>query len=461
MDHSRQVAVIRSLLVLTLLSAIMSGCGKTVPAATRPVPLIPSSTPAVTSLPSPVPGTLYVDPAMDLGTISPYLFGSNYGPWTAVPFDMLQSAFDSGITILRFPAGSWGDQNDIQPYQIDTFMGILQKVGAAALINVRLENGTPGKAVQLVQYVNIQKKYNASYWAIGNEPTLYNADLYTNYDTAQFNKDWRAIAQGMKAVDPSIKLVGPELRQITDQESLNPKDSAGRDWMTEFLKANGDLVDIVSFHRYPFPLSNAAPPATIADLHQNVGQWDKIIIYLRGLIRQTTGLDLPIAVTEFNSHYNKVTNGEATPDSHYNAIWLADVLGRLMRNDAFMANQWLLASHGDQGGWGLIGYGELRPSYYVYQLYRKFGSEQVYASSDDPDLDIYAARRPDGTLTLVIINLSLAEKIKPIRIESWPNAQAEAWLFDPLHKAEDMGAVNLSNVITFLPQSMTLFTIQL
>ena len=456
MKHSNEAALVRSVFVLALSSLIIAGCGKTPALATGSVPTIPAPTPAATALPSPVPGTLYVDPASDRGPVSPYLFGSNYGPWNAVPFSMLQSAFDSGVTILRFPAGSWGDQNDIQPYQVDTFMGILQKMGATALINVRLENGTPGQAAQLVRYVNIDKKYNVRYWAIGNEPTLYGG----GYDTLQFNKDWRAIALAMKAVDPSIKLVGPELHQFTDQPAQNPRDSAGRDWMTEFLKANGDLVDIVSFHRYPFPLSNSAPPATIAELRQNVVQWDKIFTYLHGLIRQTTGRDLPMAVTEFNSHYNKVTNGEATPDSQYNAIWLADVLGRMIRSHVFIADQWMLASQGDQDGWGLITSGKLRPSYYVYQMYKLFGSEQVYSSSDDPDLSIYAAKRPDGTLTVIVINLSLVAKTKPLGIEGRPAVQAEAWLFDSMHKAEDIGVVNLSNGLTISPESMTLFTIR-
>jgi len=395
-----------------------------------------------------------------MGPISPYLYGSNYGPWTAIPFTMLQSAFDSGITILRFPAGSWGDQNDIQPYQIDTFMGILQKMGGTALIDVRLENGTPQKAADMVRYVNMEKKYNVRYWAIGNEPTLYTAALHSNYDTPQFNKDWRAIAQAMKAVDPSIQLIGPELHQFTDQESQNPRDSAGRDWMTEFLKANGDLVDVVLFHRYPFPLNNSAPPVTLDELHQNVYQWDKIVAYLRALIHRTTGRDLPIAVTEFNSHYSMVTHGPATPDSHYNAIWLADIIGRLLRNRVFMANQWMLTSLGGQGGWGLIAYGELRPSYYVYQLYKLFGSEQVYSSSDDPDLDIFSATRPDGTITVMVINLSLEDKTKPIRIEGLSKAQAEDRLFDPTHNAEDIGAVDLANRVAFPAQSMTLLTIQ-
>jgi hypothetical protein len=93
-------------------------------------------------------------------------------------------------------------------------------------------------------------------------------------------------------------------------------------------------------------------------------------------------------------------------------------------------------------------------------MYKMFGSEQVYSSSDDSDLSIYAGKRADGVLTVIVINLSLVEKSKPIQIKGLATPQAEAWLFDPTHKAEDMGSVDLSNPLDIPPQSMTLFTIQ-
>jgi Glycosyl hydrolases family 39 len=419
----------------------------------------PANYPTGTPVATPVPGTLYVNPAIDLGPISPLIYGSNYGPWIALPYKMLPDAFKSGITILRFPAGSWGDQNDVQSYEIDTLMGILQKMNASALFNVRLENGTPAQAAALVKYVNMDRQYHVRYWAIGNEPNLYGAALKLPYDTPQFNKDWRAMALAMKAVDPSIKLVGPEISQYTEQPVQNPKDSSGLDWMSEFLKVNGDLVDIVSFHRYPYPHGNTAPPATIGELHQNTYEWDKIIAALRDEIHLTTGHDLPIAITEFNSHYTKVTGGEATPDSFYNAVWMADVLGRMMKSRVFMAGQWMLAAQADQGGWGLIGNGGLSPGYYVYQLYKMFGDEQIYSSSDDPDVSIYAAKRADGTLTVIIINLSSSAKTKPIRIERGAQPQAHAWLLDPTHDAADIGIRDLSNGLRIPPQSMTLYVL--
>jgi beta-xylosidase len=264
----------------------------------------------------------------------------------------------------------------------------------------------------------------------------------------------------MKKVDPTIKLVGAEINQFSYDPSPGATTNFGQrdeEWFVEFLKANDDLVDIVSFHRYPFPSTRVSGPPSIDELRQNAQEWDKIIIHARELIHQYAGRDLPIAVTEFNSAYDKSVGGDATPDSYYNAIWMADILGRMIKNGVFMANEWALTAKGGFGGLGLVGPFDIYPSYYAYQLYKKFGNELVYSSSDDPDLSIYAARREDGALTIMIINLSLEEKTKAIRIGDQARAQVEAWLFDQDHKAENIGAMELSGAITFPPQSITLY----
>jgi hypothetical protein len=63
-------------------------------------------------------------------------------------------------------------------------------------------------------------------------------------------------------------------------------------------------VDIVSFHRYPFPTSNISGPPSIDELRHSAQEWDRIIIHARELIHQYAGRDLPIAVTEFNVAYD-------------------------------------------------------------------------------------------------------------------------------------------------------------
>jgi alpha-L-arabinofuranosidase len=455
-------------LAVTFLIVILSACVPAAPTSTPATPTvtsIPTQTPfpTPTQTPTAVPDTLFVDPSVSLGPISPLVYGSNIGPWLSVPFYMLPQTYESGIKILRFPAGAWGDHNDVTHLQIDQFMDFANKMGATAIFNVRLLDGTPEQAADMVRYTNIERKYNVQYWAIGNEPTLFDAELKLrgeSYDTQRFNEEWRTFAEAMKEVDPTIKLVGAEINQF----SYDPTPGAttnfsqrDEEWFVEFLKANGDLVDIVSFHRYPFPESRVSGPPSIDELRENAQEWDKIIIHARELIHQHTGRDLPIAVTEFNSAYDKSVGGEATPDSHYNAIWMADVLGRMIKNDVFMANEWALSAKGGAGGLGLIGALEVYPAYYTYQLYKKFGNELIYSSSDDPDLSVYAARAEDGSLTVMVINLSLEEKIKAIRIAD--QTQAEAWLFDLDHAAENVGTINLSNEITIPPQSVTLYIV--
>lgn len=461
----------RRLSAITLLVLFLSACAPSAPtlppltptASAVPTPTLP---PTPTLIPTPVPDTLFVDPSLSLGPISMLVYGSNYGPWLTVPFYMLPQAFDSGIKILRFPAGAWGDHNNVTHLQIDQFMDFANEMGATAVFHVRLLDGTPEQAAEMVRYTNVEKKYNVEYWAIGNEPTLFDAELKNrgeSYDIERFNKEWRTFAEAMKNVDPTIKLVGAEINQFSYDPTPGATTNFGprdEEWFIEFLKSNGDLVDIVSFHRYPFPRSRVSGPPSIDELRQNAQEWDKIISHARELIHEHTGRDLPIAVTEFNSAYDKSVGGEATPDSHYNAIWLADVLGRMIKNDVFIANEWALTAKGGAGGLGLIGALDLYPSYYTYQLYKKFGNELVYSSSDDPDLSIYAARRKDGALTIMVINLSLEERTKTIQIAAESQVRAETWLFDPAHKAENMGMSALSGPTTFPPQSVTLYILQ-
>ena len=440
----------RSFLVAMIL-ALVSGCG--------PAKMITPTLPAVTAK----PGSLFVDPGRDLGPISPYIYGSNIGPWTAVPAGKMAEALDSHVTAFRFPGGNWGDQNDIQTYHLDSFINFCQKMNALPTVSVRLLGGTPEAAASLVKYANIEKGYKIRYWSIGNEPDLYEHLPNVDYDTGRFNQEWRAIAVAMKAVDPTILLMGPELSgNYTSNFATNPKDTSGQDWMSEFLKANGDLTDIVTYHRYPFPISYSADSVTIDELRQDPPEWTRTVGYLRNLIRETTGKDLPIAVTETNSNSAPVVQGEATPDSFYNAIWWADVLGRMIDENIFMVNHFLLTNaSGQSGGWGLITIGGNRPTYYVYQMYNHFGTERLYAASGIKDVSVYAAKRKDGSLTIMVINLTDSEQRVALQVRGVKLSKAETWLFDAVHNAENLGnrALPAETGLDLPAQSINLFVI--
>ncbi len=443
-----------SVLTVSLLLVCAACGGGAVPST--PSPVDPSPTPLAGSraLPTPAPDILYVDAGRRLGAISPFVYGTNYGPWSIVPFDLQSQARTAGITYLRLPGGNWGDQHNLRPFHIHPLIDMAQQMGAEPSISVRLEGGTPEQGADVVRYVNLEQGYGVRYWSIGNEPSLYDG-----YTVDRYNAEWRLFAEAMLAVDPSILLVGPDIHQYTSDLATDPKDAADHDWMRGFLEANGDLVDVVSIHRYPFPASMADATTTVDDLRANSREWDEITPHLREVVRQALGRDLPIAVTEVNTHWSTAVGGEATPDSFYAAIWWADVLGRLIRQRVEIVAHFTLHSKNSIGGWGLLGQSDVRPAYHVYQIYQRFGDQLVYASSGDPDLSIYAALNDTGALTLVVINLGPEEKVRTLRVEGFAPAEAQQWLFDIDHDAELIATETLDDRIALPAQSVTLFVL--
>jgi hypothetical protein len=401
---------------------------------------------------------IVVDAGEVLHEISPYVYGANYGPLSFVPIDLYPEAEASGVTYVRFPGGRWGDQNNLQGFQIDMFITLVRMMGAEPAISVRLEGGTPEQAADLVRYANIENDYNVQFWSIGNEPNLF--DDYTAED---LNREWRPIAEAMLEADPDITLIGPDLSQWAGIPSVDPVDPEGRDWLREFLLANGDMVDVVAIHRYPFPQNMANPVTSIEAMRQNAAQWSEIIPNMRAVIEETTGrTDLPVAIMEASSHWSNNMRGETTPDSHFHAIWWADALGRLIEHDPFAVAYYELQTPVDRGVWGMLGRYEVRPTYYVYQLYQQFGEQLVRAETDTEYLSAFAALREDGALTLIITNLNDEAQAQPLTLENFtPGGAAEVWRFDEENAAVQLDDLDLADgdTLTVPGQSVTLYII--
>lgn len=359
-----------------------------------------------------------------IAEVHPFAYGANFGPLSVITTDLMEEAAASGITFLRFPGGRWGDQNNLTHFQIDFYMTTVRLMNAEPSIHVRLENGTPEAAAELVQYANIEKDYNVRYWYVGNEPNLFD-----DYTVAEYVVQWRAIAEAMRAVDPNIILIGPEVSQWNGTPEVDPKDPEGVDWLRGFLQANGDIVDIVAVHRYPFPRSQAHPIATVDELRGNTPEWGNTLENLRQVILEETGrTDLAVAITEAGSYWSPSQYGEATSDSHYNAIWWADSLGRLLQDEPFIIGFFELQTLPDRGGWGLLSRYEVRPTYYTYQLYKEFGTQVVATESSLDYLTLYAAFRADGALTLMAVNRGDEELSAAVSINGFSGTVSEVRL---------------------------------
>jgi Holliday junction resolvase len=195
----------KSLVIALLILVLLSACG---PAATD-APVKPAATDVssateaatatstatavpATAAPTPIPvaDELAVDPNFDLGTISPYLYGTNYGPMHAVPLEVLPLVEQAGFTALRFPAGAWTDAVDVKPFQIDMLMTFAKQLGAMPTISVRLLGGKPETAAELVRYTNIEKKYGVTYGALVMK--RHQTNETSDYDyTIDHLKEWR------------------------------------------------------------------------------------------------------------------------------------------------------------------------------------------------------------------------------------------------------------------------------
>lgn len=374
-----------------------------------------------------------------IGQVSPYVYGSNMNLYTVIPASLMPQAQAMGLRFMRFGGGDT-DRQDLRRSIIDLFLLQTRAVGAEPLLSVRLLGGTPEAAADIVRYTNQTQGYNIRYWSIGNEPNLFTALMsIDSYPVERFVAEWRAIALAMLEVDPDLIFVGPDITQyipldIVDGRVIfhpasNYADENGQDWLVEFLKTNGDLIDYVAIHRYPFP-SFGNRGATVDELRTINNEWDVTIPLLRQIIREAAGRDIPLAVTEINSNSANSVGGEASLDSHFNAIWLADALGRLIVNGVEIVAYWDL--QGSPGrGWGLLGSFDVRPTYYTYLMYTHFGSELVAASSTVPLVNAYAARRDDGQLSVLLVNLGDAAQRLPLTLNGFSAATAQVHQFSP------------------------------
>lgn len=445
------------LLLLILGWLLLMACATAAPPdpTATPVPS-PSATPTPEPTATIIPPGLYVDATAPSSPINPLVYGTNYGPWLVVTVDVQDEFETSGLTYLRFPGGRWGDTYDIREYHIDQFMDLAGTIDAEVTISVRLLGGTPEQAAELVRYTNIEKGHGVTYWSIGNEPSLYTTmQDAPEWDAAYSNEQWRLFAEAMLAVDPSIKLLGPNIHQIAADPADRLKDENGVDWLESFLIANGDLVDVVTFHRYPFPISRTDPLPTIEQLRDNTQEWDNIIPAVRETVIELTGEDMPLGLMEINSNYTDVSGFETSPDGFYNAIWWGDILSRLINQRMDMVTHFALQNK--SSGWGMLGRTEPRPTYFVYRMYQQFGDELLFSDSSERYLSVVAATRDDGATTVMVINLDEAATV-PLEIVGVDTSEAqEVWRLADGVWAENIGPMALGNEIDLPAQSMTLF----
>lgn len=352
-------------------------------------------TPDPFAIPDTVGGTRYIPRAqlLNLTTpghlqISPALFSGSY--WGA-PFGKLTR---QELKALNWAVLRWGGETvELRGFEwsdLDRFIMDARALNAEPLIQVPYFHKDPKFAARMVRYVNVEKKYDVRFWSIGNEEDKNGR----TGSQEKFIQTWRSYRDAMKAVDPRILIFGPEYSYAYN--FTNP----AKDWLTPFLQVNGDAVDVISLHRYPFDGSQTDPAVLVRDSIGTTGR----VRALRTHIQRVTGRDIPLAFTEMNMAHNWWRDGEGSSASFSAGLWMAETLGQMAEAGVVMVNIWS-ATGNDSLSLLANQTQDKRPTFYAAQLYANYGDRVVPLAAHVGNVTAHAARDSrTGSITIVLVN---------------------------------------------------------
>ena len=411
----------------------------------------------ITLLAPPVPATvnITINPEKCIRRVDSRIFGLNAAIWdgafNTTTTQNLLTEIDNRV--LRFPGGSASDEyhwitgtSEGQTFQwatdFDDFATVAKATKAKVFITVNYGSGSPQEAAGWVRYSNKTKDYDFKYWEVGNENYgSWERDLNARpHDPVTYATRFKEYYRQMKAVDHSIKVgviivTGEDSSaNYTDETVTNHRTGVTHNgWtpvMLTTLRNLGVIPDFVSYHRY------AQSPGGENDalLLTSSTTWANDAADLRQQLNDYLGRDahrVELACTENNSVYS---NPGKQSTSLVNGLFLADSLGSLMKTE-FNSLVWWDFRNG-QGtadnnsaslyGWRQYGdYGIVNaadpagpanryPTFYVYKLLTHFargGETVVEATSDYPGLGVYAVRKHNGALRILLINKHPSETL--------------------------------------------------
>lgn len=318
--------------------------------------------------------------------------------------------------------------------EIDSLATLAQAVGSDVMIQVNVSNNDPAMWADMVKYTNIDHNYHFKYWEMGNELDLECSNGASDCVTpANYQTRVQAYATAMKAVDPSIQIVGGVPAAAHDYYTSGNWTGAS---ISQYLTQAAPVSDALSWHwyeqcnkpnlsdmyTYSFPGTDpgSAGSAYSRSWSKNAPANIQTQIINPGKPNQQQG------VSELN--YDACDFSQAPQNTnHANALWAADVLGRLAYNGLDFVTWY--TGYGSPTQYALIyktpdqdqptGI-KVRPTYYTFFMYANyFGDQLVKSVSDDESkVSMWAAKdsQDPSKLALMVTNLTPSTVTAPITL---------------------------------------------
>ncbi len=468
-------------------------------------------------------GQITIDASQTLRPADGRWFGANTATW--------ETAFDSasttsmlnemGVTTLRYPGGSladtyhwssnyWvGGTPHVGPTAFNNFAHIATNLaGVNVFITVNYGTGTTNEAADWVRSVNITNHCGFKYWEVGNENYFgIEADQNTN-PPFMANEPWTYATRfcdyyrAMKAADPTIKvgaviLPGEDTFNSSPHEVVNPRTGLSHNgWasvMLATMKSNNITPDFLVHHFYP---CDAPSTENDPELLQEPLNWAYDAAEYRQEISDyigDAGTNIELLCTENNSEADFHQGKQST--SLVNGLYLADGVGRLMQTEFSSYLWWIFESHSTTSGgnfssslYGWRTFGDFGlaldvntkyPTFYAMKLMHDFvqpGDTILNTGAGYPFLDVFAAIKTNGTLSVLFINkdrtntfsrqimLNNFSQNAGVTVRSYGIPQDEATRTNGPLAMQDIATSQMTVAgggfnYNFPPYSMTLFTL--
>ena len=174
------------------------------------------------------------------------------------------------------------------------------------------------------------------------------------------------------------------------------------------LKTNGDLIDVVTLHFYPYGSENLTPEQIFA----NADLFGHNIVKVQGAIHDIVKRDLPLMITEINLSYVGGGTTKVNPGGLFAGLWLADVIGKAAQNGLAAIIPWTATRN---GGLSILDdSGNPRPTYYAIHAFSGMGATVEALAGLPVGLIGYRSQVDVGEAFEVLINLTAQSISLPI-----------------------------------------------